>query len=73
MKYIFVGEDGEVIFYTDSEPTALDIQTVRQGYLQIIRVDDMTMMGKDDAWVPIEKGQKMKMGQNEGHWTDDSE
>lgn len=55
-RYLYVLKDGTGVFYVTGEPTLGDIERVKAGGLEIIRLSDLRHLGTDEAWHPPKVG-----------------
>lgn len=55
-RYLYVLKDATGVFYVTGEPTLGDIERVKAGGLEIIRLSDMQHLGADGAWHPPKVG-----------------
>lgn len=51
-RYLYVLKDANGVFYVTGEPTLGDIERVKAGGLEIIRLSDLQHLGPDGAWHP---------------------
>lgn len=49
-RYLYVLKDATGVFYVTGEPTLEDIERVKAGGLEIIRLSDLRHLGADVAW-----------------------
>ncbi len=55
-RYLYVLKDTTGVFYVTGEPTLGDIERVKAGGLEIIRLSDLWHLGPDEAWYALEIG-----------------
>ncbi len=51
-RYLYVLKDSTGVYYVTGEPTLGDIERVKAGGLEIIRLSDLRHLGVDGAWHP---------------------
>ena len=57
LKYLFVFREGSSdVFVTTTAPTSEDLERVRFGLLDVIRLPDMRQLGKNGRWRTVEEG-----------------
>ncbi len=49
-RYLYVLKDSTGVYYVTGEPTLGDIERVKDGGLEIIRLSDMRHLAADEAW-----------------------
>ncbi len=54
--YLYVLKDATGVFYVTGNPTLADIERVKAGGLEIIRLSDLRYFGADEAWHPPKVG-----------------
>jgi hypothetical protein len=55
-RYLYVLKDSTGVYYVTGEPTLGDIERVKDGGLEIIRLSDFRHLGVDGAWHPLTAG-----------------
>ena len=55
-RYLYVLKDATGVFYVTGEPTLGDIEEVRAGGADIIRLSDFRYLGSEGAWHPPRVG-----------------
>jgi hypothetical protein len=69
-KYLYISEGGENVFMVEGSPTQMDIDSVGDGLLAIIRLSDMKEMEDRDKWVPLKRGTIHDYGNGDFYWSD---
>jgi hypothetical protein len=54
--YLYVLKDATGVFYVTGEPTLGDIERIKAGGLEIIRLSDLRHLGADGVWHPPKVG-----------------
>jgi hypothetical protein len=49
-RFLYVLKDGSGVYYVTGEPTLGDIERVKAGSLEIIRLSDFRHLGTDETW-----------------------
>lgn len=55
-RYLYVLKDATGVFYVTGEPSLGDIERVKAGDLEIIRLSDFRYLGADGKWHPPKVG-----------------
>lgn len=56
IRYLFVFDEPEPVFFSSDEPTAEDFEHAQAGLGTIIRLADACYYGREGKWEPVPEG-----------------